>query len=171
MNYSDVKTPIELYDFMKENIEYGFLSNSDKKTYRRVDMNDDKLYEELLFNTYCLQTSEELLNTRCGICYDQVELERKWFEENGYKVFTYYTPFHNHCFLVFVDDNGYNWFERTIKEHNGIHTKGNLEDILDYYKCVQLRNGATNDLKLYQYNTVKFHCGFYEFINSIKNRK
>lgn len=168
MNYIDVKTPKELYDFMKENIDYGFFSNYDKKTHTRTNMNNDELYEKLLYGSYSLQKPEELLNTKCGICYDQVELERKWFEDNGYKVYTYYTPFHNHAFLIYIDDNGYNWFERTIKEFNGIHNKKTLEEMLDYYKRLQLDNG-TDEIKFYKYDNVKFHCGFENFINNVKN--
>lgn len=169
MDYINIKTPAQLYEFMRENIKYGFYSTYDNKTHTRVDMNDDELYEKLLFTTYSLQTPEELLNTKFGICYDQVELERKWFEDNGYKVHTYYTPFHNHCFLVFVDENGYNWFERTIKEYNGIHTEKTKEKLLEYYKNIQLANIDVKNMKFYEYDNVKFHCNFDEFINNIKN--
>lgn len=169
MDYIDIKTPTQLYEFMKENIKYGFYSTYDNRTHTRIDMNDDELYEKLLFTTYSLQTPKELLDTKFGICYDQVELERKWFEDNGYKVHTYYTPFHNHVFLVFVDGGGYNWFERTIKEYNGIHTKKTKEELLEYYKNVQLSNTDIKDMEFYEYSNVKFHCNFDEFVNNAKN--
>lgn len=167
MKYKDIKTPEQLYEFMKYNIKYGFLSTYDNKTHRRVDMNDDALYERLLFTTYYLQHPSELLFYKHGICYDQVEFERQWFKENGYEVKTYFTPFHNHSFLVFVDDRGYNLFERTIKEYNGIHTKESLEEILNYYKQIQLSKTNLTDLSLYPYEEVEFGCNFYEFINNV----
>lgn len=168
MEYSDVKTPVDLYLFMKENIKYGFYSTYDNDTHRRVDMNDDMLYELLLFHSYYLQSPKELLISKHGICFDQVEFERDWFVKKGYEVYTFFTPHHNHCFLVFKDENGYNWFERTIKELNGIHTKKSLEELLYHYKYVQ----GNMNLKLYEYDSVTFGVDVCNFIDSItKNDK
>ena len=36
MKYEEIKTPEELYEFMKCNIKYGFVSGFDNKTYTRV---------------------------------------------------------------------------------------------------------------------------------------
>ena len=69
-----------------DNIEYGFkdeLGNNIK------DTNPQK-WEKDFFNTiYYLQTPEELLKSKCGVCWDQVELERKLFQENNIKFKTY----------------------------------------------------------------------------------
>lgn len=163
MKYSDVKKPVDLYLFMKENIKYGFYSTYDNDTHRRVDMNDDRLYELLLFHSYYLQSPKELLISKHGICFDQVEFERNWFIKNGYVVYTYFTPHHNHCFLVFKDQNGYNWFERTVKNFNGIHTKESLEELLNYYK--NLQNNI--NLKLYEYDSVTFGETFCDFLDEV----
>ena len=65
----------------------------------------DELYEDMLFNTYFLQTPEQLLESKYGICYDQVELAKKWFLDNGYDVFTYFSDCHNHTILIYKDKN------------------------------------------------------------------
>ena len=36
----------------------------------------------LLLNYYYLQTPEELLESKCGICYDQVEFIREFLKYN-----------------------------------------------------------------------------------------
>lgn len=61
---------------MKTNIKYGFISSLDKKQYIRRELNNDKLYEDTLFKAYYLQSPKELLNSKCGLCFDQVEFER-----------------------------------------------------------------------------------------------
>lgn len=166
MKFYDIKNPIDLYLFMKENIKYGFYSTYDNDTHRRVDMNDDMLYELLLFHSYYLQSPKELLISKHGICFDQVEFERDWFVKKGYEVYTFFTPHHNHCFLVFKDSNGYNWFERTIKEHNGIHTKKSLEELIYHYKYVQ----DNMNLKLYQYDNVTYGETFCDFLDEVTEK-
>ena len=167
MNDKDIKTPIELYDFMSKNIKYGFCSNLDKKIYSRLEMNNDLLYEKLLFNTYFLQTPEEVLKSGYGICYDQVEFERRWFQTHGYEVKTYYTPYHNHAFLIYKDGNTYSIFERSIKKYNGIYSKDSLEEAIEEYKKMQLENTDIQDIKLYEYQDVVFGCDIYQFIDLV----
>lgn len=167
MTYEEVKTPIELYRFMKENIKYGFFSSWDKKTHSRSEINNDLLYEKLLFNTYSLQTPEEVLKRGYGICYDQVELERFFFETHGYDVKTYYTPYHNHAFLIYRDKNQYCIFERSIKKLNGIYSKNSLEEVLNYYKKMQLKDTNIDNIKFYEYQNVEFGCGIYDFIDLV----
>ena len=97
----NIQSVEHLYNFMRENIKYGFISSIDKKAYRRVEVNDDELYEKMLIESYYLQTPEELLKSKYGLCYDQVELERKWLLDKGYKVLTFFSTHHNHSFLIF----------------------------------------------------------------------
>ena len=161
-----VNTPEDLYKFMAKNIKYGFYSSLDCQTHTRKELGDE-LYEKLLFYTYYLQKPNELLENKCGICYDQVELERKWFLEHNYIVKTYYTPYHNHTFLVFSDGKKYSIFERSIKKFNGIHTRNSLEEVLDYYRRLQVKD---QKLKLYEYDNVPFGCNFFEFLDYLSNK-
>jgi hypothetical protein len=171
MNYKDVKTPVELYEFLKLNIKYGFISKIDKKKYRRKELKNDILYDEKIVNEYYLQTPKELLNSKIGVCYDQVELIREWMINNGYEVLTYYCDFHNHVILIYKDNKTYNLFERTLPEHNGIYKAQTLEECLVIYKNIQFNNNESIDeILLYPYEEVMFGCGFKYFIkNARKN--
>lgn len=60
-------------------IEYG-LKDEDGKN---IINNNSQKWDEEFDNFYYLQTPEELLQSKCGVCWDLVELERKLFLENG----------------------------------------------------------------------------------------
>ena len=162
----NINNPVSLYNYMTKYIKYGFYCFLDHKAHTRKELGDE-LYEKLLFSFYYLQKPSELLKTGYGICYDQVELERKWFLEHGYKVKTYYTPYHNHTFLVFSDGIHYSVFERSIKKFNGIHTKNSLAEILTFYSKLQT---SKVEIPLYQYDNVPFGCDFITFLNYVSQK-
>ena len=169
MKYEEIKTPKELYSYMKENIKYGYYSKIDNKYYIRSKLNNDLLYEQRLFKSYYLQSPEELLNSKIGLCYDQVELIKKWLITNNYKVHTYYTNFHNHAFLIYEDNNKYYLFERCIKKFNGIYENNNLDLLLNYYKELQLKGNPNISFNIYEYKQVKYGSDFWDFILNATN--
>ena len=66
----------DVYNIL-ENIQYGYI-------YEGKDISDDQ-YQ---FGTYYrLQSPDKLLDSKYGVCWDQVELERLWFEKNNYNLF------------------------------------------------------------------------------------
>lgn len=170
--FNDIKTVEELYNFMRENLKYGFVSNKDKKCYRRVEVNNDELYEKMLFESYYLQTPEEVLKSGYGICYDQVEFARKWFLENNYEVFTFFSKYHNHSFLIYKENDNYYLFERTFPGHNGIYEGKTLKDCLNIYKSMQFENADKEicEIKIYPYENVKFGINFEEYKNYASKR-
>lgn len=103
------------------------------------EMKNDELYEKIIFKYYYLQTPQELLKNGAGICFDQVELEKYWFKNHGYKTYSYFCDFHNHSFLIYEDNKKFYLFERTYKELNGIHKENSLEEVLKYYTKMQLK--------------------------------
>ena len=165
MKYEQIKTPKDLYIFMERNIKYGFVT-SYKKTYTHKNTPNVDEYEKILEEHYKLQTPEELLNSKCGLCYDQVEFERKWFKDNNYQIKTYFTTYHNHAFLIFKDNNKYKLFERTYPNNNGIFSFDTLNNTIKYYKNIQAKNNNIdpNDIILYEYKIDKYGYDFYEFI-------
>lgn len=167
MKYEDIKTPEDLYIFMRNNFRYGYLSNIDSDKHIREEMNNDELYEKILFNNFYLQTPKELLKSKCGICYDQVEFERKWFSDHNYSTKTFYTPYKNHAFLIYKDDDKYKLFERTVKEFNGIHIGNSVEELLERYKEKQLKDVDLDDIDFYSYNKATFGKDFNTLIKNI----
>ena len=62
-----------------DTIEYGFLDNSSNDIFK------DKDVEQVFNKIYYLMSPEELLIKKKGVCWDQVELERKLFTNNSIK--------------------------------------------------------------------------------------
>jgi hypothetical protein len=166
MKWEDILTPYDLYEFMKRNIEYGFVSNYNYKIYTRKSLQNNSLYEKLLFESYYLQTPDELLKTKCGLCYDQVELARFWLEHNNYKVYTFFSKGHNHAFLIYEANGFFYLFERTFININGIHAFPSLESAINYYKANEalFNNKSIDDILVYPYQDVLFGCSFFDFI-------
>lgn len=135
-NFYEIKTPVELFEFMVRNIEYGYLGKNGK-VYHFDEENFFVSWEE----EYILESASDILETTVGTCWDQVELQRYWFEANGYEVKTIYemvaldynNEYPTHSFLIFKDkDNCFCWFETSDSTNCGIHTFSTLEELLAY---------------------------------------
>lgn len=132
LEYEDIKTPEQLLEWM-QNITYGYQGKTKLHKYGESDFN------EVWFEEYLLEDPNNLIKTKVGNCWDQVELERKWFEENNYTYKTIYemvfldykNKYPTHSFLVYKD-NTWNWFENADYENRGIHKFNSLEELLDY---------------------------------------
>ena len=81
MKYDDIKNPNELLEYMNKNIVYGFVTKDGVKHFGQSSETNKVWYENGV-----VQDGLGILKTKCGTCWDQVELERKWFLENGYKI-------------------------------------------------------------------------------------
>ena len=147
MTFDDIKTPNELLDFMKNNIKYGFLGKNGKKYYDQYseEWND--------WNNECIvQSGEEVLNSNIGTCWDQVELERLWFEKNNYNFKTIFMWFEvgrecnlpTHTFLLFEHDNKWYWFENSFEMYRGIHEYNSLEEAIEDVKSKQIEFTSKN---------------------------
>ncbi len=169
MDFNQIQTPEKLYQFMKEYIHYGFVSNFDGNIYTHQNLQDDCLYEQILYEQYFLQTPSDLLKSKYGLCFDQVELERYWFLKHNYTVFTYYIRFHNHCFLIYKKENQYYLFERTYKPLIGIHSFSSLEEAIRF--CIVTESINSNipmkNLEIYFYDEVIFGSSFYDFCSYV----
>ena len=135
LRFSKIKTPEELLAFMKNNINYGYLGKS-KRVYNYIDPD----FNNNWYKDYILQDKESLLKTLHGICWDQVELEREWFSNNNYEFKTifemvsldYNNNYPTHTFLVYKDNNKWNWFENSDDINKGIHTFNSFDELINY---------------------------------------
>lgn len=71
--FEKLKTPEELLEYMEKNLEYGYVGKENNKIYSNSDPDFDINFDK----EYFLQTPEQLLVSRHGVCWDQVELERE----------------------------------------------------------------------------------------------
>lgn len=163
------------YDIMNilENISYGYV---DKNGNVHTIIDDDfaKLYK--------LQSPKELLNSRTGVCWDQVELQRYLFEKNNYKVKTYfivyYTKFtcQTHTFLIYEKDDKFYYFEHAFEKYKGIYEYQNEKDALNAIKNNFIKGNNIDKfnkeyLAIYEYEKPKYGINVKMFFTHCENGK
>ena len=174
MEYKNTKTPEELMQYMDENIKYGFVSNEGKI----YDANSEEWQRD--WETKCIvQDGDGLIKTGYGTCWDQVELERKWFQEHNYDFKTYYTEFNcqgiqtsSHTFLIYEKNNKYYWFEHAFQPVRGIHESNSEDELINnVHKNMAMYENFTdeqrkefvNDMTTVEYQAPKENCSVQEF--------
>ena len=172
-----MNTKINEIKKIMENIKYGFKDDNGKNI---IDEDSNK-WENDFNNFYHLQSPEELIISRCGVCFDQVELERKLFEERKIDIKTYFIfiedkdKLPSHTFLTFERDKNYYWFEHSWKKFKGIYEYSSEIELLRNVKnhFTQEYN-PTNDninIYIYEYNKPKYHITCDEFYKYIETQK
>lgn len=147
MNFNDINTPNELLDYMINNITYGFLGTNGK----RYDNPDSEEWNDWYDQSF-IQSGEEVLKSKTGICWDQVELERLWFSKHNYEFVTvfiwfsvdYVNSYPTHSFLLYKDNNKWNWFENAFFDCTGIHEYNSKEDAIKSVKDKFMYNALIN---------------------------
>lgn len=116
-------------DFIKEidvkmsPIQYGWV---DKNGVKHTDMTH---YAE----KYMLQMPDQLLESQLGVCWDQVELQRKLFADNGIATRSFFIVHYDgdkcptHTFMLFERNNKTFWYEHAWAVLRGLHEYDNLK--------------------------------------------
>ncbi len=182
MEYLDVKTPEELYGFISENIKYGFRGN-DKKDY---DNANDINFGFACQRKWRLASPKRLFECKLGHCWDQVELERDWFNKHNYEYKTIFiwflfeeeNSYPTHTYLVYKDNDKWNWFENADYNNRGIHEFNNKHEAIvgqlkKYLEYVEEYNPINEEIikhiHIYEYDTPNYGCNMNEFIEHIIN--
>ena len=161
---------------LMENIEYGFLDKNNHNIF--LGENIGKRFNQ----EYHLMSPQELLQKKVGVCWDQVELERKLFIENNIKNSTYFIyiddkqSLSSHSFLVFSMNNKIYWFEHSWFDEKGVHEYNNIKDLLNDVKSKFIKsreNELPNFFKLYiyKYDKPKYNISCDEFYNYINTQE
>ena len=156
--------PQEIMNQMN-NIKYGW-----KDKYENIHFNVDETFS----NDYVLETPNEVLNNNVGVCWDQVELERNFFEKTNIKFKTFFIVHYDnnncptHTFLIYKDDNLYYWFEHSWKRFRGIHSYKTEEEALKDIKSKFIKyelngNYSQNNLCIYKYEKPKYGINCLQF--------
>ena len=145
-------------------IEYGF---KDKNGNNLIN---SERWDKEFYKFYFLLSPEELLSSKCGVCWDQVELERKLFNDANIDCDTYFIYIDDnenlpsHTFLTFQLNDKYYWFEHSWYDMKGIHEYNNIETLLNDVKIKFIesrKNEIDSSLKydtyIYKYNKQKYH--------------
>lgn len=170
------KTLAKIMDVMDE-IEYGFKDKDGKN----ILTLDPKRWDEEFDDFYYLQTPEELLNTKCGVCWEQVELERFLFQKSGIDTKTYFIyiveddMLPSHTFLTFEQDGKFCWFEHSWATHKGIHEYESirelLQDVKEKFKESHKEVSENSPLYIYEYQKPTEHITCNEFYKYIETQK
>lgn len=157
-----------------DSINYGYIDDKGINIFENSEDNVKNIFSK----KYRLMSPEKLLNKKYGICWDQVELERKLFEENNMNITTYFiyiddnSNLPSHTFLVYYENNKYYWFEHSWQDEKGIHEYNFLNDLLNDVeeKFIQSRKeklDKTHTSHIYKYNKPKFNISCNEFYEHI----
>lgn len=184
MKYNDILTPEQFLQYLNENIYYGYVGKNGK-IYKQQD-NDE--WNNDWLNEYIVQDGESLIQSHYGNCWDQVELERKWFDENNYQFKTIFmwfeenkpNNFPTHTFLVFKKDNKSYWFENSFGQYKGIHKFDTEESLIEYVKechleyamqtCI-LTKQDRQCISYYEYKKPEPNLGVREYIDFVTHSK
>ncbi len=161
---------------LMDNINYGVPNENNENLLELID-------EEEVFNKYYyLQSPEELKKSKLGTCFDQTELERKYFEERKIPAKTYFicsydysnSSFPSHTFLTFTKNDKHYWFEHSWVEEKGIHEYNSEKELLTSVK-EKFITSHQNEISpetythIYLYDKPKSHISckeFYEYVTT-----
>ncbi len=168
---------LEIMDELR-NIEYGF------KDKNGANLINSESWDKNFYNFYYLLSPEELLHSKCGVCWDQVELERKLFNDANINCDTYFIYIDDnenlpsHTFLIFQLNDKYYWFEHSWYDMKGIHEYNNIKALLNDVnnKFIDSRKNEINsnlnyETFIYKYNKLKYHISCDEFYSYIKTQE
>ena len=168
---------LEIMDELR-NIEYGF------KDKNGANLINSESWDKDFYKFYFLLSPEELLSSRCGVCWDQVELERKLFNDANIDCDTFFIYIDDnenlpsHTFITFRLDDKYYWFEHSLYDMKGIHEYNNIKALLNDVKnkFIDSRKNEINsnlnyETFIYKYNKPKYHISCDEFYSYIKTQE
>ena len=179
-----IKSPEELLQFMNNNIKYGFVGKNGKK-YTNMYSPDWNDWYQVCY----VQNARDVLNSKIGTCWDQVELERAWFEKNNYAFKTIFIWFEvygendlpSHTFLIYEKDGKYYWFEHAFESFKGIHEFNSEHEAIEFVKEKQFefalknsKNAKLEDrayLMTYEYSKPKDHLDVDEYLMHVTSNK
>ncbi len=159
-----------------QGIQYGFKVKGENI----IEVDPEKWDRE--FNDfYYLQTPAELQKSQCGVCWDQVELERQLFQENNLACQTYFIFMQeqdmlpSHTFLTFQADGQSYWFEHSWQKYAGIWAYPNedalLRDVSQKFRLDHDEVSKDAKLYLYKYDVPPKHITCNEFYGYIETQE
>lgn len=158
---------------LMSNIKYGYV---DKLNIKHT------IFDESYPSDYKLQSPKEIINSKVGTCWDQVELERYYFKGNDWNIKTYFIVYHDndkcptHTFLTYEKEKKYFWFENSWEHFRGIHKYKSKKDLLLDVKNKFIKDELNNNYKeknlyLYEYKKPKWGISIPEFYKHCESGK
>ena len=153
-----------------KDIHYGYVDKN-----KNIYPDSLKDWNRNFANLYHLQSPEELIKNKYGVCGDQVELERYYLENNKIPCKSYFIIAYDkkqeptHTFMV-IENNKYYWMEHSWEPYLGIHEYSSLEELLldvksKFIKSIEKEKVKDYEISIYQYEKPKEHLNAIEFMN------
>ena len=153
MTITNIKTPQHIFQFMDENINYGWI-DCNEEPHLKTMKDFRKLYRTISIN--------DILKHKLGTCIDQVFLMNYLFNKINIKSKMFccriYEPDdyghleedeHMHCFILYYENNKVYHMEHPNFERKGIYEynseKEAVDSIVNYY--IELRGGKDSPTK------------------------
>lgn len=164
-----MKNELKLILKQLDDIEYGFVDNN-----KNIYPDNLKDWNSNFSKLYHLQSPEELIKNKYGVCWDQVELERyylttKNIESKSYFIIAYDNKQEpTHTFIVIKDDKYY-WLEHSWEPYRGIHEYNSLNELLNdvkikFEESIKKQNVKDYKLNIYEYNKPRYNLNCIEFM-------
>lgn len=167
MNLENILTPQDVYSYIDENIEYGYI---DIDNVRHINNLKD------FRRKYITRGIDDIIKEKIGTCIEQVFLMHYLLDKIGIKNKMFCTRVyepddynnleedeHLHCFLLYFENGKVYHMEHPNLEKKGIYeyeTENEaIEKIVDYY--INLRGGKESPTK--EFLTVPIGVSFREF--------
>ena len=171
-NIRSCSNELEIMNIM-EAIKYGWMDKNNNK---------HDIVDETYSNNYRLQSPKEIIKNKIGVCWDQVELERYYFQKNDYNFKTYFLVYYDnkvvptHTFLTFEKNNKFYWFEHSWERFRGIHEYGSIKELLLDVRKKFIMNELDNNynqanLILREYKKPKYGISVPEFYKHCESGK
>lgn len=167
MNFNNLKNPQDVYEFLDNNIEYGWID-----VFGNKHLNTMKEFRRI----YRTMSIDEILEHKIGTCIEQVNLMHyllnriniknkmfccRIFEPDDYGNLE--EEEHMHCFILFYQNNKVYHMEHPNFNKKGIYEYDSESDairkIVDYY--IELRGGKDSPTK--EFFEVPVGISFREF--------
>lgn len=163
-----------LYDTIKEKLKDVKMGYVDKEGNKYLGYNRN--FKELFY----LQSPKQLLESKVGTCFEQVELEREEANKLGVDYRTYYMTYPDdnydisHTFLIYKDHKKYYWVENAWFLHRGLHIYDSKEALLNdviskFVKTID--KGEIKKVKLYVYDKPRYGISYAKYLAHCVNGK
>ncbi len=184
MTFDKVNSPKQLMQFLDENINYGVI-DKDGNIYNDSSSDD---FQKVCFTDWQTKDIESIISSGIGHCYDQVEIQRQWFCDNGYKVYTFWISAYqegipnsgfSHTYLVYQQGGKYYYFEHADCCNKGIYQFDSLLDAVKFQannqikyatSCIKPKDKYSVCIKLFDEPPIGLDMmGYLDFVNSCKD--
>lgn len=129
---------------------------------------------------FYLQSPKQLMESKVGSCFDQVELERDLISKLNVDSRTYFIHYPSdemdiaHSFLIYKDTKKYYWLENAWLKYKGVHMYDTKEELFSdvLKKFVEtIPDGEYKKVRLYMYDKPRYGMNYAKFLSTcISNR-